>query len=68
MGVCFGFVSVLVSVSALCPAKPGVVFGSRGGEFPMTLKIGDKVTAIGSCRAIRVKIVTDKQPISYSFQ
>ncbi|ANW00083.1 hypothetical protein [Bradyrhizobium icense] len=59
---------VQVNERAECLATPGFVFGSRGGDFPMTLKIGDKVTAIGSCRAIRVTIVTDKQSVSYSFQ
>lgn len=60
--------SVQVNERPECAAKPGFALGSRGGEFPMNLKVGDKVTAIGSCRAVRVKILTDKQSISYSFQ
>jgi len=51
-----------------CATRAESALGSRGGDFPMNLKVGDKVTAVGSCRAVRVKILTDRQSFSYTFQ
>jgi hypothetical protein len=44
--------NVQVNERPECSAKPTLALGSRGGEFPMTLNVGDKVTVVGNCRAI----------------
>jgi hypothetical protein len=49
-----------------CKAGP-LTLGAGGGNFPVTLKVGDKQMFISSCRIIRANVKTDSGSGTYSF-
>jgi hypothetical protein len=49
-----------------CKAGP-LRLGPAGGDFPVELKVGDKVMIISSCRIIRAAVETDQGSNTYSF-